>query len=115
MYFTIDEREPSSATQDARRSFNTLRQHAQQLADLSASFKEEAAEVTAAYRQALERGDSPSWSRLAGASFRLACHGQSVEEILGLRGPERAAWRFFRQIADENADLLILEPLLATA
>jgi hypothetical protein len=108
MYFTIDEREPSSATQDTRRSFNTIRTHAAVLADLSASFREQATEVTAAYRQA-------AWARFIYASSDIAAHGQTVEELLGLQERERAAWRLFRQIAEENADLLILQPVLATA
>jgi len=115
MYFTIDEREPSSATQDARRSFNTIRTHAAVLADLSASFREQATEVTSAYRQALSVGSQAAWARFIYAASDIATHGQTVEELLGLRERERAAWRMFRQIADENADLLLLQPALATA
>jgi hypothetical protein len=115
MYFTIDEREPSSATQDTRRSFNTIRTHAAVLADLSASFREQATEVTAAYRQALSAGGEAAWARFIYASSDIAAHGETVEELLGLQERERAAWRLFRQIAEENADLLILQPVLATA
>jgi hypothetical protein len=115
MYFTIDEREPSSAIQDARRSFASLRREAQLLAGLSASFSEEAQAVTAAYRTALNGGDESTWARFVGAAFQIARHGHNVEDVLGLRAPERAAWRFFQQIADENADLLLQSPLLATA
>jgi hypothetical protein len=115
MYFTIDEREPSSAIQEARRSFNTLRSHAMALAGLSASFAEQANEVTAAYRQALSSGTQASWARFVYAASDIAHHGETVEEILGLREPERAAWRVFQTIADENADLLLLEPALASA
>lgn len=115
MYFTIDEREPSSATQDTRRSFNTIRTHAAVLADLSASFREQATEVAAAYRQALSLGDQAAWARFIYAASDIATHGQTVEELLGLGDRERAAWRIFRQIADENADLLLMQPALATA
>ena len=115
MYFTIDEREPSSATQDARRSFNNLRSHAMALATLSASFAEQASEVTAAYRQALSAGTQAAWARFVYAASDIAHHGQTVEDILGLREQERAAWRVFQQIASENADLLMLEPALASA
>lgn len=115
MYFTIDEREPSSATQDARRSFNILRSHAMALAGLSASFAEQASEVTSAYRQALSAGTQMAWARFAYAASNIAHHGETVEDLLGLRDPERAAWRFFQQIADENADLLLLEPALVSA
>jgi hypothetical protein len=115
MYFTIDEREPSSAIQDARRSFNSLRSHAMALAGLSASFAEQANEVTTAYRQALSTGTQAAWARFVYAASNIAYHGQTVEEILGLRERERAAWRVFQQIADENADLLAVEPALVSA
>jgi hypothetical protein len=115
MYFTIDEQEPSSAIQDARRSFNTIRSHAAALADLSASFQEQASEVTSSYRRALAEGTESSWARFIYAASDIAYHGQMVEELLGLREAERAAWRVFRKIADENADLLLLAPALATA
>jgi hypothetical protein len=115
MYFTIDEREPSSAIQDARRSFNTLRGHAHILADLSASFSEQAREATAAYRVALDGGDERAWVRLVRAAAELSRHGESIERLLGLGEAERLAWRFFRQIADENADLLESELVLAVA
>ena len=115
MYFTIDEREPSSATQDARRSFNTIRTHAAALAALSASFQEQASEVTSSYRRALAEGTESAWARFIYAASDIACHGQAVEGLLGLRAPERTAWRVFRQIADENADLLLLQPAAATA
>jgi hypothetical protein len=115
MYFTIDEREPSSATQEARRSFNALRSHAMALAGLSASFAEQASEVTTAYRQALASGTDASWARFVYAASNIAHHGATVEDILGLREAERAAWRVFQQIAEENADLLILEPALVSA
>ncbi len=115
MYFTIDEWEPSSAIQDARRSFNTLRGHAHILADLSASFREQAREATAAYRTALEGGGEQAWARLTRVAATLAEHGESTERLLGLGETERSAWRFFRQIADENADLLESEPLRAIA
>jgi hypothetical protein len=111
----MDEREPSSASIDARRSFTALRRHALVLAELSASFAQEASEVTAAYRQALDAATGDAWSRLVVAAFRIARHGADVEELLGLREPERGAWRFFQQIADENADLLITGQFLATA
>jgi hypothetical protein len=115
MYFTIDEREPSSAIQDARRSFNTLRGHAHILADLSASFNEQAREATAAYRVALNGGDEHAWARLVRAASTLSKHGENIEHLLGLGEAERSAWRFFRQIAAENADLLEGEPALAVA
>ena len=115
MYFTIDEREPSSATQDARRSFNTIRSHAAALSGLSASFQEQASEVTASYRRALSEGTDSSWARFIYAASDIAQHGQAVEELLGLPASERAAWRVFRQIADENADLLLRQPAMATA
>ncbi|MGA7746591.1 MAG: hypothetical protein WBA06_08865 [Candidatus Aquilonibacter sp.] len=115
MYFTIDEREPSSAIQDARRSFNTIRSQAAALAGLSASFQEQASEVTSSYRRALADGTESSWARFIYAASDIAQHGQAVEELLGLRAPERAAWRAFRQIADENADLLLRQPAMATA
>ncbi|HUA08325.1 MAG TPA: hypothetical protein VMA98_03560 [Candidatus Acidoferrales bacterium] len=69
----------------------------------------------AAYRQALAAGNEASWARFVYAASDIAHHGASVEEILGLRERERAAWRVFQQIADENADLLLLQPALATA
>jgi hypothetical protein len=115
MYFTINEPDASTGEQDALRAFGALRRHAQVLAELSASFKEEAQAVTAAYRAALEAGDPTQWARLVNCAFRLARHGESVESILGLRDPERNAWRFFQQIADENADLLVASELLAIA
>jgi hypothetical protein len=115
MYFTIDEREPSSATQDARRSFNTLRSQAQTLAVLSASFQEQASKVTSAYRRALSEGTEDSWTSFVFAASDLAGHGRTVEELLGLGEPERRAWRTFQQIADENADLLAAQPSLAIA
>lgn|GEM_PF-3023596 len=115
MYFTIDEQEPSSATQDARRSFNTLRSQAQTLAGLSASFQEQASEVTSAYRRALSEGTEDAWARFVYAALDIAKHGRSVEHLLGLREPERSAWRVFQQIADENADLLNAQPALAIA
>jgi hypothetical protein len=85
------------------------------LAGLSASFAEQASEVVTAYRQALSTGTQASWARFAYAASNLAQHGQTVEQILGLREPERTAWRVFQQIADENADLLALEPALVSA
>ena len=85
------------------------------LAGLSASFAEEASEVTTAYRQALAAGTQASWARFAYAASKIANHGQTVENILGLRERERAAWRVFQQIADENADLLLLEAALVSA
>ncbi len=85
------------------------------LAGLSTSFAEEASEVTSAYRQALAAGTQDAWARFAYAASKIAHHGQTVEHILGLREPERAAWRVFQQIADENADLLALEPALVSA
>lgn len=115
MYFTIDEHETSTGGKDALRAFGTLRRHAQALADLSASFNEEAQAVTAAYRAALEGGDPTQWARLVNCAFRIARHGEAVDDVLGLREPERAAWRFFQQIADENADLLVASELLAIA
>lgn len=115
MYFTIDDWEPSSATQDARRSFSTLRGHAQTLADLSTSFKQEAQEATSAYRAALSEGAPESWSRFVAACAALARHGQAVERLLGLGESDRRAYRFFEQIADENADLLESQRSLAIA
>ncbi len=85
------------------------------LAGLSTSFAEEASEVTSAYRQALAGGTQDTWARFCYAASKIAHHGQTVEDILGLREPERAAWRVFQQIADENADLLALEPALVSA
>jgi hypothetical protein len=101
--------------QEARRSFNALRSHAMTLAGLSASFAEQASRVTTAYHQALASGTQASWARFVFAASDIAHHGQAVEKILGLREGERAAWRFFQQIADENADLLLLEPALVSA
>ncbi|HTU69348.1 MAG TPA: hypothetical protein VMF11_03420 [Candidatus Baltobacteraceae bacterium] len=49
------------------------------------------------------------------AAAQLAGHGQTVEQLLGLGETERVAWRFFRQIADENADLLAPQRDLAIA
>jgi hypothetical protein len=115
MYFTIDEQEPSSATQDARRSFNTLRGQAQTLAGLSASFQEQASRVTSAYRRALSEGTDDSWASFVFAAADIAKHGSSIEQLLGLREPERAAWRSFQQIADENADLMSTSQTLAIA
>ena len=111
----MNEREPSSGSIDARRSFTHLRRHALVLAELSASFAEEASAVTAAYRQALDTSTGDAWARFVGAAFTIARHGADVEELLGLREPECAAWRFFQQIADENADLLVTGQLRATA
>ncbi|HEX8806741.1 MAG TPA: hypothetical protein VF741_07315 [Candidatus Aquilonibacter sp.] len=85
------------------------------LANLSASFAEQASEVTTAYHQALATGTQAAWARFVYAASDIAHHGQTVEEILGLRERERAAWRVFQQIADENADLLLLEPALVSA
>ncbi len=106
MYFTIDEWEPSSAAQEARRSFNTLRGHAHTLAGVSASFTEEAKEATSAYRAALSEGTPASWSRFVTAAAAIARHGEAIEALLHLGEADRYAWRFFKQIADENADLL---------
>jgi hypothetical protein len=85
------------------------------LAGLSASFAEQASEVTSAYRQALATGTQDSWAHFIYAASNIAQHGQTVEDILGLREPERAAWRVFQKIADENADLLALESALVSA
>ena len=87
MYFTIDEREPSSAIQDARRSFNTIRSQAAALAGLSASFQEQASEVTSSYRRALADGTESSWARFIYAASDIAQHGQAVEELLGCARP----------------------------
>jgi hypothetical protein len=106
MYFTIDEWEPSSASREARRSFNTLRGHAHTLAGLSASFTEEAKEATSAYRAALTDGGPQTWVRFATACAAIARHGEATETLLHLGQAERYAWRFFKQIAEENADLL---------
>ena len=106
MYFTIDEWETSSASRDARRSFNMLRAHAHTLASLSASFTQEAKEVTSAYRSALCDGAPETWRRFVAASAALAHHGQALEALLPLDESDRMAWRFFKQIAQENADLI---------
>jgi prophage DNA circulation protein len=106
MYFTIDEWETSSAPADARRSFNTLRAHAQTLATLSSSFSGEAREVTAAYRSALNDGTAQAWRRFVTASAALAEHGEAVDALLALDDSDRTAWHFFQQIARENADLI---------
>jgi hypothetical protein len=105
MHFTMDVPEASSAVADTRRSFNTLRSHAHALATLSASFSGEAKEATASYRAALDGGSLEEWSRFVTACSALALHGQAVETLLPLSDGERNAWRYFRQIADENADL----------
>lgn len=107
MYFTIDDRAVSSASADARRSFNTLRAHAHALASLSASFTDEAREATAAYRTALAEGSTAAWQRFVTASARLARHGEAIDALLHLAESDRAAYRFFKQIAEENADLVV--------
>jgi hypothetical protein len=96
----------SSGLADARRSFNALRARAHALASLSASFTEEAREATAAYRDALANPSTASWARFVAACATLAKHGAAVESLLDLNDDDRASWRFFQQIADENADLL---------
>jgi hypothetical protein len=106
MYFTIDDWETSSAPVDARRSFNTLRAHALTLASFSASFTHEAQEVTTAYRAALCDGTQDAWRRFVTASAALARRGEDLEALLPLGETDHAAWYFFRQIADENADLI---------
>ena len=106
MYCTIDDWETSSAATDARRSFSTLRAYAHTLASLSASFSDEAKEATSAYRSALTEGTPESWRRFVTASDALARHGQAVETLLHLADADRMAWRFFKQIAEENADLI---------
>jgi len=115
MYFTIDEWEPSSSDQEARRSFNTLRGHAHTLAGVSASFTEEAKEATSAYRAALSDGTAESWARFVTACATIARHGEAIEALLHLGEADRYAWRFFKQIAEENADLLPASRELAIA
>jgi hypothetical protein len=101
----MDATEASSAVADTRRSFNILRSHAHALATLSASFTNEAKEATSAYRVALDGGSLEDWSRFVSACAALAGHGEAVETLLPLSADERNAWQYFRQIADENADL----------
>ena len=103
----MDDRAASSETADARRSFNTLRAHAHALAALSASFTEEAREATTAYRDALSDGSTTAWQRFVTASARLASHGEAIDALLRLDDSDREAYRFFKQIADENADLVV--------
>ena len=94
--------------QEARRSFNTTPQPRRWR---SPAFRPRLQEqASRGYRPPTVR-HSPrerqaSWARFVYAASDIAHHGQAVEDILGLREPERAAWRFFQQIADENADLL---------
>jgi len=85
------------------------------LAGLSASFSDQAGEAMAAYHQALCEGTQVAWARFIYAASDIAHHGEQIEALLGLQDRERAAWRIFRQIADENADLLDLQPALASA
>ena len=101
----MDATAASSAIADTRRSFNTLRAHAHVLASLSASFTSEAKEATAAYRAALDGGSTADWARFVKACAALAGHGEAIETLLPLSDGERSAWKYFRQIADENADL----------
>ncbi len=115
MYFTIADGHSSSAAEDARRSFATLRRHAHTLAGLSASFSEEAKEATAAYRTALAAGSTEHWGRFVRACAALARHGEAIDTLLHLGETDRLAWSFFKQIADENADLLADASLLAIA
>ncbi|MBV8246702.1 MAG: hypothetical protein JOZ38_12315 [Candidatus Eremiobacteraeota bacterium] len=84
------------------------------LGTISASFRAEAAEVTSAYGAALSQGGPERWSRFVSAAFALGRHGAELESLIGLAARERAAWRVFARIADENADLLET-PALATA
>lgn len=110
MYFTIQPREASSPrlSPDARRSYDSLRVHANALAAFSASFAREAHEAAATYEAALTAGSEPAWRAFVGRCRSLAVHCDSVNAVVGFNAAERDAWQFFARIADENRDLLDL-------
>jgi hypothetical protein len=110
MYFTIQPREASSPrlSPDARRSYDSLRVHANALAAFSASFAREAHEAAASYEAALTAGSEPEWRAFVERCRSLADHCDSVNAVVGFNVVERDAWSFFSRIAEENRDLLDL-------
>ena len=120
MYFTIPAGPPSSPpsspplSPDAVDALIQLRRRATVLADLSASFTQEAKAAIAAYADALCEGSDAAWSRFVGAAATLVVHAESVDEIVHLTDDERQALEFFKQIVRENDDLLDV-PAIVTA